>query len=160
MFSNLKLYLNNKKDIKDNPFLKKGYLISWAEIDLDLPDIRYYEKVKMSLKSPFFYINFEKSESVNALYILLSILYNPYAFDGKIVVLLNNDPFISTKSPLLDFDRLFIKIKENNFLSLEFSNTERGENAFVVLSYTVFFKVDAWHDDDYYLKRKLKELKV
>jgi hypothetical protein len=104
-------------------------------------------------------MTFEKKDLVKALYLFLIIRNNPLAYDERASLFVNNELYQSKISAILDFKRIHSILNGNTLNSLEIRFSDEGvlNGCILVNLHLLYYEIDAFHDDDYYL---LKELNI
>jgi hypothetical protein len=124
-------------------------------------DVHYLDDIVFYYSNNTITIKFEYTDTIKSLYVLILILYNNYAYDPKKKVTINNveieaDMFENNEIDV--FNKAFEIINKykfkNNEINIYCSKTEDGENSFLVNKNILYFKIDSYHDDDYYFNKE------
>lgn len=150
---NLKNYLKTLNSPFKNPFLNPYFEVVSAESFGMEADIHKVETIKLIFFDNFLSIKFRGIDQILAIYLFCFISYNEYGFDPYLQVFVNKKKLNwSHSSRTSDFINIFDMLKtvsksEICTITLKFSLTKYGENAFTFHKQNVIFIIDEFKDD-------------
>jgi formyltetrahydrofolate hydrolase len=150
------------RKIKDtnNPFQDPTFSV----IGIEIPFVsrnNIVRKVIIHHFEKFTYFSFNDDIYIG-LYIFILILFNPYAKDNhcliKIVYKESEESYkINSEDPITIFNDLIYKWNQKKFdIKYVYSDTKNGIKAKRVNMSNLFFIIDKYHPDDFFLDKELK----
>lgn len=147
-------FLQHRSDLQFNPFLDSRYLISMLEIfHLKAPKELHVSGIIITFSEFSLILRFGKEDLIKAIFVCLCVLNHPFAYDNKARAYVGTRRLLRFGQVILDFEEMYSALSDLECYEIEIRFSKK--NPINVFSQTVFFEVDAYHDDDFFLKKEL-----